>query len=187
MDSNEVGVGACIVKKKRGKNDTWLTPIRLIWELGEFDMDPCTPSNMPWQTAKVMLTEKEDGLKSKWEGRIWLNPPFSNIAPWIEKLARHGNGIVLIPFHVENPWFHWFVFGRADAVFVPMYRAINFYDPNGGKKHRPFTPLVLVAYGEENVRAMQRQKYVDGCLMRTGDFKEYISGHLLPVEHFKGA
>jgi hypothetical protein len=33
-------------------NDTWLTPPTIIQSLGEFDLDPCSPINRPWNTAK---------------------------------------------------------------------------------------------------------------------------------------
>ena len=56
---------------------TWLTPPEIIRSLGEFDLDPCVPDSMPWQTAKRMVTKAEDGLTVDWNGkRVWLNPPY---------------------------------------------------------------------------------------------------------------
>ena len=37
-------------------NDTWLTPPSIITSLGEFDLDPCSPINRPWPTAKEHYT-----------------------------------------------------------------------------------------------------------------------------------
>ena len=34
--------------------NTWLTPLSLIQSLGDFDLDPCCPPVMPWQTAAYM-------------------------------------------------------------------------------------------------------------------------------------
>lgn len=44
-------------------------------------------------TANAMLaafwTIADDGLWQSWEGhRVWCNPPYSNIAPWVEKAWR---------------------------------------------------------------------------------------------------
>lgn len=34
------------------KNDEWLTPRFILDALGEFDLDPCSPINRPWDPAK---------------------------------------------------------------------------------------------------------------------------------------
>ena len=36
-----------------GKKDEWLTPPGILNRLGEFDLDPCTPIDRPWDTAKL--------------------------------------------------------------------------------------------------------------------------------------
>lgn len=45
-------------------------------------------------------TPEDDGLAQDWRGeRVWCNPPFSAIEPWVEK-ARHGGAdlvVMLIP------------------------------------------------------------------------------------------
>jgi hypothetical protein len=42
-------------KTETGK-DEWLTPPEIIKSLGEFDLDPCSPINRPWDTAKNHYT-----------------------------------------------------------------------------------------------------------------------------------
>jgi hypothetical protein len=42
-------------------NDTWLTPPELIQSLGIFDLDPCSPINRPWDTAKKHYTVNDNG------------------------------------------------------------------------------------------------------------------------------
>jgi len=68
------------------KNIT-LTPLNLIGNFGVFDLDPC---GLQWhKTANKIISLPDDGLVEKWEGRVWLNPPYSNPKPFIKKLAEH--------------------------------------------------------------------------------------------------
>ena len=64
------------------QKDEWLTPPELIHSLGVFDLDPCAPFNRPWNTAKRHYTILDDGLKKKVIGRVWCNPPYSNVDVW---------------------------------------------------------------------------------------------------------
>lgn len=84
-------------RKGANKNDTWLTPPLLLEALGRFDLDPCCSFRMPWKTARRMICLPRDGLKERWVGRVWCNPPYSDPLPWVEKMASHDNGIMLLP------------------------------------------------------------------------------------------
>jgi hypothetical protein len=132
----------------KAKSTTWLTPPEWIEALGPFDLDPCCPPVMPWPTAARMLTEREDGLKTPWEGRVWLNPPFGREWPaWVEKLADHGNGIALIPARTETEAFLRLVWGRADAICFTGPHRPHFHRADGTRA--PFNsgaPIALVAF-----------------------------------------
>jgi phage N-6-adenine-methyltransferase len=56
------------------------------------------------------ITKAQDGLKRNWYGVVWLNPPYSDIAPWCAKavqFAREGGTVVaLLPVWSDAPWFH---------------------------------------------------------------------------------
>jgi len=43
---------------KTNTTDVWLTPPAIIEALGEFDLDPCCPNNLPWATAKTFFDFK---------------------------------------------------------------------------------------------------------------------------------
>ena len=45
-----------------GQKDEWLTSLDIVRDLGEFDLDPCSPINRPWDTARRHLTIQDDGL-----------------------------------------------------------------------------------------------------------------------------
>ena len=83
--------------------------------MGSIDLDPA--SSRLAQTvvqAGAYLTRQEDGLAlPTWpHQQIWLNPPYSNPGPWIEKaVAVHQAGvygrqvIILVNNATETAWF----------------------------------------------------------------------------------
>ena len=134
-----------------GLSDEWLTPPEIIKALGEFDLDPCTPIEMPWQTAKTRYTVKDNGLSKDWAGRVWLNPPYgAQVALWLQRLADHGDGIALIFARTETVWFQQFVFGYANALLFVANR-IRFHRVDGVRSRKDGgAPSVLCAYGQRN-------------------------------------
>jgi hypothetical protein len=143
-------------KTDRSKDD-WYTPRWVLDALPAFDLDPCgAPAELPWQTAAQVwrLADGRDGLRDPWpEGRVFLNPPFSQVRPFLEKLARHGNGIAIVAGRVETAWFHNLIWGRADGIFFPEKR-INYCGLDGLPVKGVGFPSVLVAYGFDNARLL---------------------------------
>lgn len=137
--------------------ETWLTPPSLIKALGEFDLDPCTPANMPWKTAKKMLSLERDGdgLTAKWRGRVWCNPPYgAKTWDWLAKLADHpGGGIALIFARTETKGFQREVFGKAYCVFFLAGR-IKFHRPDGTQGNSANAPSCLVSYTSADTNAI---------------------------------
>ena len=98
-------------------NNEWYTPPSIFEALGvRFDLDPCSP---PRGTGIVpadrFLSIEDDGLSTPWHGRVWLNPPYGSPAPWVEKLAFHGDGIALLPVDTSTDVWHKHVV-TADAM-----------------------------------------------------------------------
>lgn len=55
---------------------------------GPFDLDVCaTPQNAK---CEEYYTKEQDGLKCLWYGKVWCNPPYSNIRPWVCKAWECG-------------------------------------------------------------------------------------------------
>jgi hypothetical protein len=134
--------------------DEWLTPPEIIDALGIFDLDPCAPVCRPWITAAKHYTVVDDGLAQEWAGRVWCNPPYGlEAAAWLAKLAEHGDGIALI--FARTKMFFDFVWGKASAVLF-LYGRLHFHHVNGDRaKANAGAPSVLVAYGQDNVTALQ--------------------------------
>lgn len=143
-------------KAYRGRTDDWLTPPEIIEELGEFDLDPCCPPDMPWETAKHMIHFPADGLDFDWSGRVWLNPPYGpETGKWLERLAYHGNGVALIFARTETDMFFRWGWQQADAMLFLKGR-LHFHDVAGKRaKFNSGGPSVLIAYGHQNVESLQ--------------------------------
>jgi phage N-6-adenine-methyltransferase len=137
-------------------NDEWLTPPELIKALGDFDLDPCSPIIRPWDTAKKHYTIEDNGLIQDWKGRVWLNPPYGRETfKWIDKLAKHGNGIALIFARTETIGFHEQIWEKADAIFFFKGR-IKFHYVTGEQGSTANAPSCLVAFGKNNIEAIQQ-------------------------------
>lgn len=135
--------------------DVWLTPPALLKSLGEFDLDPCAPLNRPWDTAKHHYTIEDDGLAQEWFGRVWCNPPYGpGMAPFLRRVVEHGNAVVLIFARTETKAFFDYVWKHADAILFIKGR-IRFHTADGLESGTAGSPSVLIAYGEENVKALE--------------------------------
>lgn len=134
----------------QGQTNIWLTPKYIIDALGPFDLDPCAaPEPRPWETAASYFTEKEDGLTQKWEGIVWMNPPYgSNTRHWLKKLAEHGNGFALIFARTETLWFQESSFLAKGALFID--NRIKFCREDGVEAPgNAGAPSVILAFGDE--------------------------------------
>ena len=149
-----------------GRTDEWLTPPFVIQDLGPFDLDPCSPKDRPWDTAKKHFTIDDDGLLLPWEGLVWLNPPYGpRTGDWLKKLSEHNNGIALIFARTETEMFHKYAWEKAKAMLFLKGR-LFFHDHSGQKaKNNAGGPSVLIAYGAIAVERLN-QSDIPGKLVR---------------------
>lgn len=143
----------------------WYTPREIFDALGlTFDLDPCSPGKkiVPWIPVKKHLTVKENGLMTKWEGNVWMNPPYGVETPdWLNRLSLHGTGIALLFMRTDTRWFHKYI-PLADAICLVKGR-IGFISNKNAKEYAKGTfeqtgrcgaASMLVAYGEDNAKAL---------------------------------
>ena len=134
-----------------GKSQAHITPKWLVESLGEFDLDPCAHPSQPWPMAKRSICMPEDGLEADWAGRVWLNPPFDRyqVGAWVEKLAFHGSGTLLIHARTETKWFRP-VWKGADLILF-LGKRVKFCTPEGMEQPaNSGAPVVLAAFGKED-------------------------------------
>lgn len=141
-------------KQTQITSDDWYTPRFLFDALGlTFSIDVACPTGGPWHTpCQAYYTQEDDGLSSPWHGTVFMNPPYSRPAPWVEKWIRHGDGIALMVM-TKSHWFEslW----THPGTRVIYLRQIKFERPgmpNGGASSWSYG---LWAIGETAIRALE--------------------------------
>lgn len=151
---------AAITARTREEPDTWLTPQWILSQLGNFDLDPCAATQNPtWTGTMNHFTEEEDGLAQAWDGRVFMNPPFSKTTNWIRKHADHGNGISLVPATVESIVWREVVWKKAKAIFL-LHGRTRFCRPDGSTTTgRPLRSVCLIAWSYPDAVVLQKSTY----------------------------
>jgi ParB family chromosome partitioning protein len=145
------------VAQNSGENE-WYTPPQFIESarrvMGSIDTDPAS-SEIANQTVKAIrfFTKDDDGLKQKWIGNVWMNPPYAQplIGSFAEAISSKfasseiKQAVVLVNNATETQWFQRMA-GVASAVCFPKTR-VRFLDPQGN----PGAPLqgqAIIYFGE---------------------------------------
>lgn len=138
------------------KSDVWLTPPYIMQALGAFDLDPCAAIDQPWATATRHYTVEDNGLTKKWEGRVWLNPPYANgvIDKWMRRMVEHNHGMALLFARTETENFHATVWQRATAVH--FFEGRLFFHRIDGLRaaNNAGAPSALCSYGPADARIL---------------------------------
>jgi phage N-6-adenine-methyltransferase len=118
-------------------SDIWNTPASFIElvraVMGGIDVDPA--SNIEAQAvvqATACYTLETDGLAHEWSGRVYANPPYSNVAPFVAKLlsefdaGRATEAIVLVNARTGAGWFQSLA---ARAWRCELRQRVKFWRP----------------------------------------------------------
>jgi hypothetical protein len=87
------------------------------------------------------------------------------VGKWIQRLAKHGNGITLLHARCEAGWFEpcW----RSASAILFLADRIHFHRSDGTRQSaNGGAPPVLVAFGAEARRRLERCG-IDGYLITT--------------------
>lgn len=86
--------------------------------VGGFDLDPCASESSELADENVRL---EGGLSRPWDGRVFLNPPYSEVGDWMEYARyehEHGHTDLIVGLvfaRTGTQWFHRHA-ATADAI-----------------------------------------------------------------------
>jgi hypothetical protein len=84
------------------EHNEWYTPENYIKAakalLGRIELDPasCEMANTKHIKADKFFTIEDDGLKKRWSGKVWLNPPYGDVGPKFaaQLIQEYGAGHV---------------------------------------------------------------------------------------------
>lgn len=128
--------------------DLWATPQDLFDKLNEefnFQLDVCADENN--HKCDRYFTKEVDGLKQKWFGTCWMNPPYGReISKWIKKAyetSLAGATVVcLLPSRTDTKWWHEYCM-KGEIRFIKG--RLKFGD---SKNAAPF-PSAVIVFGKQ--------------------------------------
>ena len=106
-------------------------------------------------------------IARKWKGRVWCNPPYSKVDPWVDKMVDHGDGLLLVGG--KSPDTRWCQKALETCEGAYFFKGrLLFHHPDGKKSDGKWMPNLLMAFGERNYDALFRlpKAGFPGVLMR---------------------
>ena len=130
------------------ESSEWETPQDFFDELDAefgFTLDPCSTHENA--KCKRHFTKAEDGLRRRWSGVVFMNPPYGReIIAWVRKAAMEAlcgaTAVCLLPARTDTAWFHDYILGNAEIRFVRGRLKFG-----GAKWNAPFPSMVAVFQG----------------------------------------
>jgi len=152
------------------ETDEWSSPREVVEPLdgavGGFDLDPCSGAeSSPF--AAATYTEADDGLTQPWSGSVWVNPPYSGVADWVNKAdaaVTDGDAdcvVFLCKGDSSTDW--WQTAAAAATAVCAVDHRLSFGD---GSNSAPFASHIFVfGDGSEELRETLSEF---GTLLTTG-------------------
>lgn len=131
------------------KTELWETPQQLFDTINEeynFTLDVCaTEENTK---CKEYFSPEMDGLKQKWTGTCWMNPPYGRgIGKWIEKayneavLEENCTVVALLPARTDTKWFHKYIYNQENVSVSFLKGRLKFGE---AKNSAPFPSMLVI-------------------------------------------
>ncbi|HEM8640849.1 TPA: phage N-6-adenine-methyltransferase [Enterobacter hormaechei] len=125
------------------QRDLWRTPPALFASLDAefcFQLDAAAaPHNA---LCRKFITAEENALETPWAdylnvpGYVWMNPPYSDITPFVKKAAAESNNqigtVMLVPADTSVGWFKEAIQTASEVRFITAGR-LAFINPVTGK------------------------------------------------------
>lgn len=156
------------------ESQEWETPPSLFAMLDsefQFDLDPAS-TDANTKTVRH-FTKAIDGLKQRWQGSVYLNPPYgSTIGRWVRKAyeesQRGATVVCLLPARTDTKWFQEWVMEATEIRFIRG--RVKFV---GGDSSAPFPSIVVVfSPGHDGPPAVRRLTVGDSAMRRLHEARQ---------------
>jgi phage N-6-adenine-methyltransferase len=129
-----------------GRQD-WRTPPSVFDALsnhwGPFVLDAAADKHNA-MCSNFLIADAGSPLCQEWATHTWINPPFGDIMPWVQKAANHiGRTVMLTPANTSSPWFREAI---KHAMLALPDRRIQFWHPDE-KPGSPDRDTVVWVFG----------------------------------------
>ena len=158
--------------------DLWETPPELFARLDEefhFTLDACAvPANA--QCRRFFSLPHQDGLKQKWSGTCWMNPPDGRtIGLWMRKAweeSRRGVTVVcLTPARTDTAWFQNYA-ARGEVRF--LRGRLKF---SNSKSSAPF-PSAVVVFRAAPIAYILEARYENANILPPDDSIKFLNSQI---------
>lgn len=160
---------------KNTKNDHWCTPPELLARVravGPIALDPCGNDHDVVEASVCILpapavdgdTRRNatamfcDGLAVDWsglgdDGVVFVNPPYSDPRPWVEKaVAEADRAVLLLPGATDARWFHALLDCERATVAFSVGRFSFLKEGKRGRANRQGSVLAVLSRDPDDHR-----------------------------------
>jgi hypothetical protein len=135
---------------QKTRHNVYITPSNLTsfarTVLDTIDLDPCTTSSNPVQATHFFSDELgQDGLLEdySWYETIWCNPPFSEVAKWVDKVISYDVPTIMLTKADSRTKWHENLMSKADCgLLIKGYTIFKFADQSSNQASFSF-PIQL--------------------------------------------
>jgi hypothetical protein len=162
-----------VSKRKESAGDHRNTPesiLEVVRKFGPIGLDPCSNPSSTVAAKVAYCAPISDGLKARWSGVAFVNPPWSSILPWATKCADewHSNGVeslLLTRYESTTTWSR-VIWGEASRVCLLDERPA-FPLPGERNPKKDLRPAMISYFGDRGDR-FERVFVELGVVVRPG-------------------
>lgn len=136
--------------------------------MGIPDLDPCTCAQAP-MPARTKWGIADDGLSRPWPAliSIWLNPPYSNPTPWVERIAESDGrppSMLMVKNDHSTKW--WRLVRLMPQIQI--HTRVAHERPNGQKSigGKFATTIFLLGHWSRLDMEQARDIFAMGCMVK---------------------
>lgn len=125
--------------------------------MGGIDLDPASSAKAnEFVEAERYFTERDDGLKQRWGGRVWLNPPYTRaiLSAFVDRLTEHldsrhvTQACLLVNNSTDADFFHRAL--NHAVAFCLLAGRVRFHLADGSPTHgSPIQGQVILYFSAE--------------------------------------